>query len=366
MRHLVSLAAVAVFTLACKNDPLPSVSASKNRPGVETRTLELCTDNPATEGFASFVVYTEDGGAVPGSETEITQVIDGEAPGSGLWEGGQSLDEENLTSSVHVTLLLDASDSVVDAGIFDDMKAAAEELLRQGEAQWEERPGEFTWQVIWFNQWVSAAQGDWDYEDIADIPQPPEEFDGFTRLYAAMEYAIGNATQQRANGVASGDRDNHLLAVFTDGRDNISGLASEEPPVTEGVTENGAPYNTFATNAITRVQLERLMLNRPWLQVSLLGFGPSIDSEELDALAAAGGGTVFEGNDIERLFTRAQRSFEILQTVGFRLPFVPDDPHTWELEFKVKGIKKPATIKLDVERTEDTPICAEETLPTGK
>ncbi|MEN0065763.1 MAG: vWA domain-containing protein [Myxococcota bacterium] len=358
MRHLVSLAAVAIMAMACSGDTV--VQATKNRPGVELRTAEFCTDRDATEGFASFVVKTIDGGAVPASETTITQTIDGEAPGSGLWEGGQSLDEENLSSDIHVTLLLDASDSVVEAKLFDLMKESAEQLLRDGETQWAERPGNFTWQVIWFNQWVSRADGDWTFDDIADIPAPPQEFDGFTRLYSAMEFAVRNASEARTNGIAAGDRDNHLLAVFTDGRDNISGLDSEEPPVVDGLTKNGAAFTTFATNAINRAQLEELMRNRPWLQVSLLGFGSSIDSEELDALAEAGGGTVYEGNDIERLFTRAQRSFEILQTVGWRLPFNPDEPHIWELEFTVNGIKRSASIKLDAERTAQTPECEED------
>ena len=361
MRQLLTFTAVAVLAFGCRNeDDLPSITATKNRPGVETRTRELCTDRDATEGFASFVVLTEDGGAVPASDTTITQLIDNEEPGSGLWEGGQSLDEENLSSDLHVTLLLDASDSVVDAELFDQMKASAEELLRQGATQWEERPGEFSWQVIWFNQWVSAAEGEWQLEDIADIPPPPEDFDGFTRLYSAMEFALRSAETARDNGIADGDRDNHLLAVFTDGRDNISGLDSQEPPVPSGTTSSGATFSTFATTAITRTQLERQMQNRPWLQVSLLGFGNNIDSEELDALATAGGGTVFEGNDIERLFSRAQRSFEILQTVGFRLPFNPGEPHIWELEFKVKGINREAKIKMDVERTSQTPECEDE------
>lgn len=361
MRHLVSLTAVAFLALACgPNVDLPTVTATKNRPGVETRTVELCTDGDATEGFASFVVKNQDGAAIPASDTTITQVIDGEEPGSGVWEGGQSLNEENLASDVHVTLLLDASDSVVKAELFDQMKASAEELLRQGAEQWKGRPGNFSWQVIWFNQWVTVAEGDWEFSDISDIPPPDSGDDGFTRLYSAMEFAIRLASEERDAGVAAGDRDNHLLAVFTDGIDNISGLPSGDPPSTGGVTVNGAEFSTYGTTAINRAQLENLMRKRPWLQVSLLGFGSNIDREELDALAAAGGGTVYEGNDIERLFSRAQRSFEILQTVGWRLPFNPGEPHTWQLEFQVKGIKRPATIKLDAERTTDLPVCEQE------
>ncbi len=366
MRHLVSLAAVAALVLGCNGDQLPTVSATKNRPGVETRTLELCIDGDATEGFASFVVKNIDGEAIGASDMTIRQFIDGERPGSGLWEGGQNLTSENLSSDLHVTLLLDASTSVVEQGLFDQMKESAQELLRQGEADWEKRPGNFSWQVIWFNQWVSAASDDWTFEDIVDIPEPPEDSDGFTRLYAAMNFAIRESTQTRRDGVAAGDRDNHLLAVFTDGRDNISRRDSPEPPTPNGVTINGATYDNFPTTATSREDVEQLMLDRPWLQVALLGLGSSIDRDALDSLAEAGGGTVFEGNDIERLFSRAQSSFEILQTVGWRLPFNPNEPHTWEVEFEVKDISRPATIKLDVEREVDRegkellPECEEE------
>lgn len=363
MRHVVSLLAVAILASGCE-DPLPSVTATRNRPGVETRVVEYCTDGDATEGFASFVVKNESGSAIPGSNTTIGQLIDGFRPGSGIWEGGDSLNEENLSSDLHVTLLLDASDSVVEAKLFDAMLESARTLLQEGELQWSDRPGNFTWQVMWFNQWVTRADGQWTFDDIVDIPPPTDDFDGFTRLYSSMEFAIREATETRNGGVAAGDRDNHLLAVFTDGRDNISGLDSSEPPVAQGTTTNGAAFSTFPTTAINRSSLEELMRTRPWLQVSLLGLGANIDRDELDALAEAGGGTVFEGNDIERLFARAERSFEILQTVGWRLPFNPDEPHIWELEFQVEGIDRPAMIRLDAERTAETPACeADETAP---
>jgi len=370
MRLLVSFSTLALLAAGCTNE-VRTVQASKNRPGVDTRTVELCTDRDATEGFASFVVSSLEGGAVPASDTNITQVIDGEEPGSGVWEGGQSLGVENLTSDLHVTLLLDASNSVVQAGLFDQMKASAEELLSQGAAQWEERPGVFTWQVIWFNRLVNAAsdaQGEWEFADIRDIPAPDPDDDAFTRLYAAMEFAIRDATATREEGIADGDRDNHLLAVFTDGGDNISGLPSGDPKIPSDVTKNGKAFDTFGTNSINRAQLERLMENRDWLQVSMLGLGSEIDREALDSLARAGNGTVFEGQDIERLFSRAQQSFEIQQNVGFRLPFNPDEPHVWELDFKVKGIKRPSTIRLLVERTDETPMCEEDepTTPTEK
>ncbi len=342
----------AAFALAC-NDDLPSVSATNNRPGVETRSLELCVDGDATEGFASFVVSNVDGDAIAASDTTIDQLVDGDNPGSGIWEGGVSLDEESLTSNLHVTLLLDSSDSIIDAELFELMKDSAQDLLRQGEADWAKRPGEFTWQVIWFSQWVSEAGEGWEFEDIADIPPPPADSDGFTRLYSSMDFAIRSASQDRRDGIADGERDTHLLAVFTDGRDNISGRDSSEPPTGSGVTENGAPFDNFATSAIELEELESLMLARPWLQVSLLGLGNDIDSDALNTLARAGGGRVFRANDIEVLFDRAEAAFEIRQTVGWRLPFNPGERHRWQLDFTVDGLDRPARIRLDVEREVD-------------
>ncbi|MBX2800654.1 MAG: VWA domain-containing protein [Myxococcales bacterium] len=350
---------------ACIGQLDPS-TATENRPGVETRVVELCTDGDATEGFASFVLRDVDGNTISAEDTTIEQTIDGSSPGSGKWEGGQSLDETNLSSDIHVTLVLDASKSIAESALFPNMKMAAMDLLGQGQTEWETRPGEFTWSLFWFNQWVSEADDDWLLEDIEHIPGPNDDDDGFTRMYAALEFAVLEADRLRTeDGLAGDDRDNHLVVIFTDGRDNISGLPSPDPSQPMGVTKTGAGYTTHATAATTSSDVLRLLRRRSdWLQVAVLALGDDVDRQELEEIATAGSGSLFEANNVGVLFERAQRSFETVQTVGWRLPFNPGTTHRWRMDFTVDGLSKSTTIKEKVERRGNTPEC-EEPAPTN-
>lgn len=357
MRALACVLALASLE-ACKKE-LPSVPPTNKRPGVDTRVVDLCVDGDATEGFASFVLTRPDGNSVPARETTVTQTIDGVAPGGGKWEGGESLDETNLSSDLHVTLVLDASSSIAESALFEEMKSAAVGLITQGMAAWEGRPGTFTWRVIWFNQWVWEAGADWEVSDIQSIPGPAEGDDGFTRMYSGIEFAVAQADQLRLEqGIADQPRDSHLIVVFTDGQDNSSGRDSPPVPQEQGTTDSGAAYAVHPTTATTDRAVESLISsNSDWLQVSMLGLGDGVDQFVLESFARAGNGTVFAADDVSQLFVDAEKSFETLQTVGWRLPFNPNEPHLWELQFAVEGLKQPTTIKLEVERTDDTPAC---------
>ncbi|HHO51412.1 MAG TPA: VWA domain-containing protein [Deltaproteobacteria bacterium] len=357
MRNLISSLAL-VLLASCKSN-LPSQPATDKRPGVETRVVDLCVDGDATEGVASFVLRYVDGTTIPASSTTIEQSIDGDTPGSGKWEGGQSLGSENLSSDLHVTLVLDASSSIVEDGLFDEMKSSAMALLEQGAAAWEGRPGTFSWQVIWFNQWVWEADSDWSLSDIETIPGPAEGDDGFTRMYAAMDFAVLEADRQRlGGGVASGPRDTHLLVVFTDGQDNSSGRDSPDVPAPTGATSSGAGYTTHATTVTTQRDVEQLLAaNNDWLQVSMLGLGAGVDRTVLESFAQAGGGSVFEADNVGVLFEQAEKSFETLQTVGWRLPLNPGDTHDWRLSFSVDDLPKSTTVDLRVGRNNGTPEC---------
>lgn len=356
MRKLAFLLTLASLG-ACKKD-LPSVSATNKRPGVETRTVDLCVDGDATEGFASFVVKREDGTSIPGSQTSVLQTIDGAEPGSGQWEGGASLDETNLSSDIHVTLVLDASASIAESALFSEMKSAAMGLIEQGMATWEGRPGTFSWRVIWFNQWVWEADADWLPSDIESIPGPPEGEDGFTRMYSGIEYAVNQAETLREQGVADGPRDSHLIVVFTDGQDNSSGRDSPAVPMAEGSTDSGASFSVHTTAATDEDNVEALLRGaNDWLSVSMLGLGGGVDGAVLDSFAQAGNGNVFQADEVDALFANAETSFEILQTIGWRLPFNPGELHEWRLEFTVDDLPQSATIELEVERDEQTPAC---------
>lgn len=350
---------IGPFLIAgCPSD-LPNQPATERRPGVSTRAVSLCVDGDATEGFASFVLNTIQGDTIAAGDTEVTQTIDGAAPGSGKWEGGQSLNATDLDSNIHVTLVLDASSSIVESKLFEETKAAALELLTRGKETWKDRPGGFTWRVVWFNQWVWEATGEWDFDDLQTIPGPAEEDDGFTRMYAAVDFAIDQATRIRAEeGLAAGDRDTHLIVLFTDGRDNSSGRDSPKPPLVNGTTTSKATYTVHPTTVVTEDDVEAALDSRDWLQLSILSLGDDVDDRVLQGFAdAAEGGQVYSGDDVEALFGRAQRSFETLQTVGWRLPLNPADPHVWRLSFQVNGLPQPASVRLDVMREANTLDC---------
>ncbi|MBX2802774.1 MAG: hypothetical protein KTR31_34150 [Myxococcales bacterium] len=353
-------AAIGLSLLSgCAVQELPQRSATERRPGVSTRSLALCVDGDATQGFASFVLSDVDGVPVTGEVSSVAQTIDGDRPGSGRWEGGQSLDQTDLDSNLHVTLVLDASRSIVDDGLFDDMRAAAQRLLEQGDARWAERPGTFTWRVLWFNQWVWEADSSWTFDDIPSIPAPQMDDDGFTRMYAAIDFSTQQIRDLREAGVAAGDRDNHLLVVFTDGRDNSSGRVSPEVPFAEGTTETDAEFAVHRTPVVTEDDVIARLEALDFVQVSLLALGDDIDDDVLDRFADAGRGQVFAGDDLERLFTEAERSFETLKTVGWRLPLNPGELHDWQLDFSVDGFANETRIRLPVMRDPQTPDCVE-------
>lgn len=349
-------AVVAVAMLVGCGD---KTSATDERPGVETRAVSVCIDGDATIGIGQFVLQDVDGNTIPASATKVTQVIDGDPPTSGKWEGGESLNEEDLASDLHVTLLVDASASIAASAVFDDMKAAAVDLLSQGEDLWSTRPGVFDWRILWFNDWVWEADADWTTKDIPSIPGPGDEADGFTRMYAGIDYAIGQANSLKADGVADGDLDNHILVVFTDGQDNSSGRASPPVPAETGVTETGAGFTTHDTDAITLNETaDAIESANKWLTTSMLALGGDVDQEVLDDFAKAGRGTVFSGTDVTGLFADASKSFETVQYVGWRLPFNPDEKHKWKVEFKVEGLPKATTVDIDVVRRPGDPLCA--------
>jgi hypothetical protein len=298
------------------------------------------------------------GNTIPASVTTVTQTIDNDPPTSGKWEGGESLDEEDLESDLHVTLLVDASASIAASANFDTMKDAAVDLLSQGEELWSTRPGLFDWRILWFNDWVWEADDDWELEDIPSIPGPGDDADGFTRMYAGIDLAIDQADTLKKSGVADGDLDNHLLVVFTDGQDNSSGRDSPAVPFETGVTDTKASYTVHATTAISLAATkERIEKTSGWLQTSMLALGDDVDADVLEDFAEAGRGVVFAADDIADLFSDAAKSFETVQYVGWRLPFNPGEKHKWKLDFKVEGLPKVTTVEIDVERLADAPPC---------
>ncbi|MEN0068199.1 MAG: hypothetical protein AAGA48_39115 [Myxococcota bacterium] len=358
MRNLLNVISLSILS-ACATDELPERDATNRRPGVSTRSLELCVDGDATRGFASFVLTDNDGVPLTGDGSSVAQTIDGDAPGSGRWEGGESLDQTDLDSDLHVTLVLDASRSIVEEGLFDDMRQAAQRLLEDGAERWAARPGEFTWRVLWFNQWVWEADDDWAFADVGSIPEPTIDDDGFTRMYAAIDFSVDQLTGLRAEGVAARERDNHLLVVFTDGRDNSSGRVSPPVPFESGSTATEATFAVHPTPVVTENDIVAQLEGLGFLQVSLLALGNDVEEDVLDRFADAGRGQVFAGDNLDQLFGDAERSFETLKTVGFRLPLNPGDAHDWELSFTVDAWPESTDIVLPIMREASTPDCVE-------
>jgi von Willebrand factor type A domain len=354
MSNRVPLLFMSLAVVGCGG----GTEATDKRPGVETRDITICLDGDATVGVGQFVLSDVDGNTIPATITTVAQTIDGDPPSGGKWEGGESLSEENLESDLHVTLVLDASESIATSALFDDMKAAASDLLVQGDALWLDRLGVFTWGVVWFNDWVSIADDDWTFEDIETIPAPAAEADGFTRMYAGIDLAIDYANELKKGGVAKDPLDNHLMVVFTDGQDNSSGRDS--PPVLEetGVTESKATYTNYETKATSKDDIVTALENASgWLQASMLALGDDVDSKVLEDFAEAGGGTVYAATKVENLFEDAAKSFETVQYVGWRLPLNPGEKHKWKIEFTVEGLPKTTTVELDMSREADTPVC---------
>jgi hypothetical protein len=273
-------------------------------------------------------LIARDGSESPlhGDELSIDLQLDG-APID--VEGLLSEDSEALASSLHLTLVLDASFSMLQHSppAFAPMLSAARRSTAAGKALYVDRPGTFDWDLVWFNDRIfrpveSTSETRWLETDIERIPAPGPGT--FTKLYAAVASAVQSSAAHAATNPSS-PRDQHLVVVFSDGADNYSWFDNGTLSGT-GEVGPGRSFEWTGAAPVTRAQVEQLLGNNAEVQLHVMGLGSAVNDGELLALAGAGRGRYFknvEASQVDVLFDQVTREFTSVQTRGATIPVAP-------------------------------------------
>lgn len=306
-----------LLTLACQNGLLielqgpPSLEWSETD-GKTTLALRYAVRNPQTEVPLA-----------PGT-FEQRLLLDGEPidPESILAEG-----QVELESTLYLHLILDASYSMLehDPPAFEPMLYAVERVLDQAEETWSGDAKSFVWQACWFSELIYCPE-DSGQDLISLIPEP--EPGSSTKLYSAVAMSVKQMHAAYLMGVAAGDRDQHILVVFSDGADNYSWFDNTEQTETgDGFTGRGHPSTELS-------DVKDAIVAHPDLTVHVIGLGSEIDEQALLAMSTAGGGRYYNDVDTEKLgelFGLVALELVNQSEVGVTMPLQPGD-YTFELQ----------------------------------
>jgi len=355
--HALLLGGASLSLLACGPEPLPP--DQKPFPAWNEATVEL-VDAPSarydsatgkTTLVVQFIARSQptDGDATDAvplgpDEVEVKMRVDGKAlDNESILQSGA----EELSSSLAYGMVLDASYSMLQHSppAFEPMKQAAKHSIERGVELFAKSRGTFTPVVSWFDEYVYTQEGPWKPEDVLSIPAPKEGT--ATRLYAAVDAMTKRMAAMRSQGTAAGQRDRHMMVVFSDGADNLSWF--DNASFTQiHTTSTGAPYTQKGS---APVSLEAMLENvraQPGLTVHVIGLGSSVNEQELKALAEAGRGLYFSNpssSQIDEVFDRVTREFATVQTVGATVPIAPGQ-YAFEIEVVPRNGAKAAVCRL--------------------
>ena len=289
-----------------------------------------------------YLVRDSEGDLLDESDLDVRMFVNDQELGAGGPFGESVLDSDaqQLDLSVFIELVLDASFSLeqFDPPQFDSMLKAAENLVSEGTDIWRDRGGSFDWSVVWFDELLSQPDPDHLRSfRIGNIPQPAPG--NFTKLYSAVSNALEVSASRFAEGVAAGERDRHVLVVFTDGLDNLSSFDNPDVRL-EGQLRNGDPYPRIGWRATglddvlaeigshprypTNLTVHTIALGR-----NCAGGGqgePCFDEQALRDVAQVGFGQLLVSpRDVDDLFDQIRREFTELQSSGAVMALPPGD-----------------------------------------
>ena len=244
-------------------------------------------------------------------------------------EGILSEDAEALASSLHLTLVLDASYSMVQhqPAAFLPMLSSARRTTAEGKSLYVDRPGTFDWDLVWFSDRIyrpieTTSNTHWLETDIERIPSPTAGT--FTKLYAALKSAVESSAAHAADA-AAGVRDQHLVVVFSDGADNYSWFDNGTLSGTGSIGTDRS-YEWTGSAPVTRAHVEQLLRDHPEVQLHVMGLGSAVNDADLLSLSQAGRGRYFkniEAAQVDVLFDQVTREFTSVQTHGAMIPLAP-------------------------------------------
>lgn len=253
------------------------------------------------------------------------------------------LKSELLDSDLALSLVLDNSTSMLQHSppAFEPMKNAAASILRKTQETWAANNSQFHWELSWFNNLIyrplpNNAAEPWEIDDIINIPPPSGDI-AFTGLYKAIAQMTDVHQQLYLDGFAAGERDQHIMVVFTDGSDNNSHFPNDDADhqITGSVNDT-LLYEGFGYRAMARDELPAKFAAVPNLKVFVIGFSDEVKGQELLEIANQGGGRYFFSSNsttLQTLFNAVQREFVTQLTIGADMPL-----ETNEYLFTIKAV----------------------------
>ncbi len=337
---LFSLALPAMMLTGCGG--LGDDGSADNTGGTDSTGVQLTVIAPPTVAWSGINGRTQvimqfsardDAGAPLGAEDFDVELRVDDRPVDVESLLNQSAEE--LGVNLYFSMVLDSSFSMTQHNppAFEPMKAAARDSYQQVLDLWATRPGDTRFSLIWFGDEINqsqfnvgAARG-WLPDDILAIPTPADG--AATKLYSAVAAMAGHLKNEYDSGVFNGPRDQYVMLVFSDGADNLSFFDNSGSIADQTlVTTTGASYRQFGTPATTLTEATQAIAGHPRLTTHVIGLGAAINSDELRAIAEAGGG-VFQSNpsstNIAELFRRVMNEFTTIQTRGANIPLPPGD-----------------------------------------
>lgn len=246
-------------------------------------------------------------------------------------EGILQEDSEQLRTNTYLTLVLDASYSMLEQEppAFGPMLSAARKTVTAGRTLYADRPGIFDWSLYWFNDRIytpleTSSGTQWAESDIERIPAPRPGT--FTKLYAAMEVAV-TRSKDFAEQFANDARDQHMIVILSDGADNYSWFPNAEITGT-GTAGTNRNYEYFGYRTTRQADLLALVRSHPSLKLNVIGLGSAVVDEDLRSLAKAGNGSYFKNpksDQVDALFDRVALELTSIQTRGVTLPLPSGD-----------------------------------------
>lgn len=305
-------------------------------------------ENGATRLIMQFVTRDESGLAL---DPELDANQQPTALASQLFVDGEPTDVESLLnrdsellkSNLALSLVLDSTYSMLThtPPAFEPMKTAAVDVLTGIRDVWSANNAQFHWELTWFNDVIFRPapnnRGEsWSIANIGDLPAPTAG--NFTGLWKAVHYTIGVHQELYENNVAAGNRDQHVMVVFSDGADNHSYFNNSNSSGTGDL--NGMLHWTYQGYPATAIADVQTRLDEfPELRVYVIGFGQQLNEagkQRLRDLAEQNRGQYFFGSDsnaLGQLFESVKREFITMQTLGVETP-LQDGKYEFSLRTK--------------------------------
>ena len=342
--RVIPFIVLALMIIGCSSDeesPVTPVPASVKISMTSAPTVRFHQSTGKTTAIVQFIARDSAGNPLDADDVTVELLLDSKAVDN---ESLLQADSEELDSSIHLGLVLDASYSMLlhDPPAFDPMLTAARNAVVEGLALYAGRPGDFTWDVEWFNETLSSPSDEgraWQPDDLLTIPEPGPGT--ATKMFAAVERQTLRMLDEYAD-TANGPHDHHVMIVLSDGADNYSWF-DNSGFTNSGTTASGAPFSIAGWDSTGLEGAVSIIGSHPNLTVHALGLGSSVDDSQLKPLVDAGGGRYLKNPstaELGALFDELTREFATIQDHGATIPLPPGD---YDLTVKVRTVKGNAT-----------------------